>query len=185
MNRRPVRVTGRFYFCWWGPVPTSRSPGSAADGCSLFTVGSVLPWVVLPLISIVGILVARSGLAEYRRLRRCEREWVPVPGRVVDREKVVTRGTGQTGSGQSRSTVYFPIVEYETTDGVVHTRKSRYGGNFRTAVVGEPVDVIYDPKSPDDFLVVGRDFYLLARAKLAMGALAAIMGVFGIALAMQ
>ena len=87
--------------------------------------------------AVTGLLDIRSEVVFHRRAVRCR-------GVVTDFDVRRSSGVGDS----SGSTIYYPILEFRTSDGRDVRTTSRFGKSWRGCRAGEEVDVSYDPRDP-------------------------------------
>jgi len=96
----------------------------------------ISPSVVAPVCLIGGVLAVAWAVLAYRAQRRFLRTALQAIG-VVQSLRAETL---------QRSTIYFPVIQFTTTSGVVVTAESKTSRSGLS--VGQKIQVLYDPNDP-------------------------------------
>lgn len=108
---------------------------------------------------LVGIaFLAACGLLLVKQLKSRRTNTASVPAEVTDYE-VQTH----VDSEGVTSVSYFPIMRY-CVSGQWYEKKSDVGRGRKKYAVGERVEVRYDPKHPENFIIAGDNLALIAAA---------------------
>ena len=117
-----------------------------------------------------GAFLTVFGIGKLNERGKLIKSGVKVEGVVFDIE--TSWGTGS----DSRSTTYYPIIRFVTTDKEWITEKYDIGSNPSVYSVGDKVTVIYDITDYKHFLIDNTQTKLLGPALIAVGTLL-ILGV--------
>jgi hypothetical protein len=120
---------------------------------------------------IVGIGLLTGGFLGFRSTIHRIRSASSAQGRIL----------GHVQSWREGEHLYFPLIEFTTADGRRIEFRSNIGASWPTSQVNDPVEVLYDPRRPDEAVI--RSF---ASLWLLPGVLTAIgLGFAGISTAVS
>jgi hypothetical protein len=94
---------------------------------------------------LAGLVFAAVGVYGSRRQLLLRRKGQRVTGTVTRIDRQWDPGGGPNNPG---GYVYYPVLDFQTTDGQHVETRSSVGGSNREGAVGQPVPVIYDPANP-------------------------------------
>jgi hypothetical protein len=117
-----------------------------------------------------GTFLAVFGIGKLNEREKLIKSGIKVEGIVFDIETV-----WDTGS-DVRSTTYYPVIRFVTTDKEWITEKYNVGSNPSVYSVGDKVKVIYDRADCKHFMINNTQTKLLGPALIAVGTLL-ILGV--------
>ena len=125
--------------------------------------------VVLLLLAVSPLVVAVCGLVVFIRVQAFRAAAVRVPGTVVESQlsvsssavpvptggggMTVVSGGGVSGGGRVASR---PVVTYYGPGGEVRTARVRFGAS-QVYVYGQPVELLVDPRNPEDVRLAAAD----------------------------
>lgn len=126
--------------------------------------------------SLVGIGLIIGACVAYVQQREFLRQSLPGVGTVVDHEERRSRDS-KTGRV---SVSYAPVVEFKTSNGVIHRFTSSVSSNPPDQQVGETVNVVYSPQNPEKAEV--NNFISLWIGPVICGGLGIVFAPVGISL---
>ena len=137
------------------------------------------PLILVPvLFTLVGVVLASTGVRTLRAARRFQAVALRAPGVVTDlRYRSVGRNIG--------SGTWFPVLRFDTADGRQIDTEAMYGRRPAPVRRGDEVTVLYDPADPTRAALEGRfGGGFLGVMLLVIGLLFATLGLMigGIAL---
>jgi hypothetical protein len=97
------------------------------------------------------------GYYQRAKLRRLLGSASVAKGTVVALEKAISM------SSDSVDPVFHPVFNFRDAQGVEHRVRSKVGSFPATHKVGDPVDVFYQPQSPDEAIMDVKSHILMAR----------------------
>ncbi|MEO3403677.1 DUF3592 domain-containing protein [Mucilaginibacter sp. CAU 1740] len=109
----------------------------------------------------IGTLFCILGAVLRDRRKKLLESGVKVEGEVFDIE-YDPRRNDSTG-------IYFPVIQYITTDGKEITQKYNFGNSRKTYKKGDNVAVIYDPANPSTFILNKKTSRLGPWISIALG----------------
>lgn len=100
---------------------------------------------------------------------------VKAQGTVVE---IVSR---RTTSGGERKTYFYPVVEFRTPAGdVIRFTESSTGSNPPSYRVGQTVNILYNPQTPQDARIDSWDLWIPSIIAMSVGGIFTLIGVRGI-----
>jgi hypothetical protein len=108
---------------------------------SKFPVEKVILWIFS---GVAGIMLFVAGISSFNAIAKISSE-SDAPGRVVD---MIERREYVNEQDRIVEEYYYPVVEYVSDDGSLHTVQLSEGSNPASYEIGDAVTILYDPEHP-------------------------------------